>query len=165
MYLKSNKCCHISKFGYSYHSIKDERIRDIFCSMCERCYNKENSGYIKYGAKGIKINEEWLKNPELFEQWAIEHGYENDLTIDRIDTKRGYCPDNCRWITLQMNAKWKSTSHHIIVNGIEDTGRGWAKRLGFEKNYINKKYKKYGETYVVKLINNILNNTNHCIAS
>lgn len=158
--LQSEKCCHKSKFGYDYHSIKNERIRNIFAAMCERCYNNKNSGFKKYGAKGIQICEEWLNNPKLFEKWAIEHGYDNELTIDRINPKQGYSPDNCRWVTLEMNAKWKSTSHYITVNGIEDTGRGWAKRLGFNKNYINKKYSDYGEIYVIKLISDLLNKNN-----
>ena len=70
-----------------------------------------------YGGKGIRVCQEWLDNPELFEEWSLENGYEDNLTIDRIDSTKDYCPDNCRWVTLEDNAKYKSTTRVLDVDG------------------------------------------------
>jgi len=114
------------------------RVCHIFYDMIDRCYNKNNKSYNIYGKKGIKVCSEWLINPKYFNDWSLKHGYNDNLTIDRIDPNKNYCPENCRWITKEENSKWKSTTNYIEVNGILDSGRGWAKRLGFGQNYINK---------------------------
>lgn len=120
------------------------RLAAIFKGMYERCYNPLRKEYRFYGGKGITICEEWLKDHTRFEKWAVENGYSDGLSIDRIDEKKGYTPENCRWVTLKDNSKWKSTTREITVNGITDSGRGWSKRLGFGINYINKMIRQKG---------------------
>ena len=68
---------------------------------------------------------------------CLANGYQENLTIDRIDSNKNYCPENCRWITREQNSKWKSTTSKITVNGITDSGRGWARRLHIGVNRIN----------------------------
>lgn len=137
---RTKKCLHHS-MGINWHS---DNLRKIFTDMKSRCYNTRNKSYRFYGAKGVTIYNEWLQNSQKFNDWAIENGYKNGLTIDRIDETKGYSPDNCRWITLEENSKWKSTTNIITVNGITDSGRGWAIRLGLGVNHINKYIRKNG---------------------
>lgn len=128
--LVNSKCYHPQMI------FTNRRIGNIFNHMLLRCYDKEDKDYRFWGAKGITICDEWLNDRKKFEDWALANGYAENLTIDRIDCKGPYSPDNCRWITRSENAKWNSHANHITVNGITDTGRGWSKRLGKGKNFI-----------------------------
>ena len=152
----SKKCKHINLAGqYSTDKAKiiwnNKRIFKIYQGMIQRCYNPNNKNFTDYGGKGIGICEDWLNNPKSFEDWAISHGYENDLTIDRIDSNKNYCPDNCQWITLEENSR-RANANFIEVDGKTLSGTQWAEMLGFGKNTINKLIKKYPLNKVEELI-------------
>lgn len=131
---------------------KNPRIMKIYYGILARCFNEDNKDYHSYGAKGISVYQDWLDNPIHFEDWALANGYEDNLTIDREDETKDYCPDNCRWITLEENARWKSTTNRINVDGEIKTGLQWAKYLGFSQNVINNYIRKYGMDNVVEFI-------------
>ena len=150
------QCTHVNiANGYSYrhgNHIKNERLRRTFCDMTNRCYNPNDKDYHWYGAKGIKICQEWIDNPKSFEEWALVHGYEDNLTIDRIEENKDYCPDNCRWITRKDNAKYKSTTKLLDVDGIVHTGREWAEVLRLGTNTINTMLRSYPIEQVTQFI-------------
>jgi len=151
---KAKTCTHIclgGKFVPKY-SWKSQRLRRIFSNIKSRCYDPSNKSYRWYGGKGIVVCDEWLSNPASFEDWALQNGYSDDLTIDRIDESLGYCPDNCRWITVKANSKYKSTTRVIYVNGVGHTGRDWAKILCLGTNVINKMMREYDEDIVARFI-------------
>lgn len=137
----TKSCVHTN--GNMTHWVS-KRLRAIFNGMLCRCYNSNLKTYKHYGAKGIEVCDEWKNNPQSFNNWAVQNGYREDLSIDRIDSKKGYSPENCRWVSLKDNAKWKSTTSLITVKGITDSGRGWAKRLKLNINYINRYIREYG---------------------
>ena len=144
----TNNCKHLDRNGNYYNFNKynwsNERIGSIFNGIKDRCYNKNNKSYKWYGEKGVKVCKEWIDNPKLFENWALSNGYKDNLTIDRIDENKDYCPENCRWVPNSDNAKYKSTTSLIEVDGETHTGKDWAKILGFGPNLINKYIRKYG---------------------
>ena len=81
------------------------RLTAIFRHMMARCYNKNNSDYYNYGARGIIVCEEWKNDRNKFCEWALLNGYMDDLSIDRIDSSKGYSPDNCRWTNAEVQAR------------------------------------------------------------
>lgn len=83
---------------------RNTRLYHTYYSMIERCENKNNPNYPKYGAKGISVCDSWRISFDNFKNWAVDNGYDDSLTIDRIDSLKGYCPTNCRWITLSENS-------------------------------------------------------------
>lgn len=158
-----SKCSHIGIDGRAINrdiNWKEKHIRDIFYGMRQRCYDKNNKAYKWYGGKGIKICDEWLDDPKSFEEWALQNGYSEGLTIDRIDSNKNYSPDNCRWISFIENVRRSGNPNWITANKQTLTGRQWSEALGLSKNLINKYVKLYGLINTVDFIEKRLQNLN-----
>jgi hypothetical protein len=101
------------------------RIYSEWQSMKGRCYTKSHTSYRKYGAKGITVCDEWLNDFMAFYDWAMANGYDDSLTLDRIDSTKGYSPDNCRWAT------YSEQNGHLAMlctNKSGYTGIAWAEK-------------------------------------
>ena len=104
------------KHGDSY-----KRIYRIWVGMKGRCYNKNYVIYFKYGGRGIVMCDDWKNNYISFRDWSYKNGYNNELTIDRIDNNKGYYPANCRWRTYQeqnTNTRMLKTNMKILTNAL-----------------------------------------------
>lgn len=86
------------------HPYMNTRLYKIWVGMRRRCYKPNNRAYKWYGSRGISICKEWDRFLN-FRLWALENGYNETLTIDRINVNGNYEPDNCRWITIQEQQK------------------------------------------------------------
>lgn len=88
------------------------RLYRIWINMKGRCYNSVNKAYKYYGERGIKVCDEWRNNYSLFRFWALLNGYQENLTIDRIDNDGNYKPSNCQFITQSENTKKRKKLIH-----------------------------------------------------
>jgi hypothetical protein len=82
----------------------NDRLYTIWKSMKKRCTDPDDENARYYIDKGVLVCDEWLESYHAFRDWAMENGYEDHLTIDRINTNGNYEPSNCRFITMQQNS-------------------------------------------------------------
>ena len=98
------------------NGLSKTRINNIYHNMKNRCNNPNNYRYKNYGKRGIKVCDEWQTSFLSFYDWAINNGYQDELTIDRIDVNGNYEPNNCRWVPLKQQYYNKTDNVYYFVN-------------------------------------------------
>lgn len=119
-YYKRNKLCKgykVVKLGSSTHNDTKTRLFKIWSGMKERCYREKHSHYKNYGGRGIKVCEKWKNDFGEFKEWAINNGYKENLTLDRINVNGNYEPSNCRWATQKEQHNNTRKNHYIQYKG------------------------------------------------
>jgi hypothetical protein len=86
--------------------------------MKQRCYYPKHTAYEIYGGRGITVCEEWKNSSKAFFEWALANGYEEHLTLDRIDNDGNYEPSNCRWISYREQATNRRSKSNTGVVGV-----------------------------------------------
>lgn len=100
------------------HNLTDTRIHQIWEKMNGRCYCKTSPDYKNYGGRGIKVCNEW-KEFLPFYDWAINNGYQENLSIDRIDVNGNYEPFNCRWANAKTQQR--NRRNNILITYLGET--------------------------------------------
>ena len=124
------------------HGASDTPLYEVWCTIKRRCYNKNSQRYYRYGARGIKMCDEWKNSFEAFQSWAFANGYNEKLTIDRIDNNGDYYPENCRWADVYTQANNKSTNVYLTMNNETHTAAEWSRITGIQAPTIRKRIKK-----------------------
>ena len=115
--------------GYK-HGLRYTRLYRIWLNMKNRCNNERTWAYAFYGERGITVCEEWSDDPVEFYNWAMSNGYDDHLTLDRIDGSKGYSPSNCRWVDRKSQSIDRKTTHMVEWNGEVHTLTEWSEILG-----------------------------------
>lgn len=119
----------ISKPSYKHHGKSNTKLYHIWYAMRQRCYYNKASNYQDYGARGIKVCDEWQTDFQAFYEWSISNGYKEGLQIDRIDVNGGYEPSNCRWVSNYINANNKRNNIIFTYDGKTMTLKEWCRHL------------------------------------
>ena len=128
------------------HSKCGTRLYAIYSNMRQRCLNEDNRAYKWYGGRGISICLEWLDSFQKFYEWAIENGYSDKLTLDRIDSDGNYEPSNCRWVTIKEQQNNKRSNHLFTYNGETHNLREWSELTGINYGTLKNRLCRYGWT-------------------
>ena len=105
------------------HGMSKTRLYQCYKLMKNRCYNINNIRYYLYGGRGIKVCDEWLGEfgSINFIEWSLNNGYDDNLTLDRIDNNKDYSPENCRWATRKQQSNNLRANRKFSINGKEYT--------------------------------------------
>jgi len=123
------------------HGETKSRLHNIWSGMKGRCQNNNNPKYKDYGGRGITVCDEW-QTFEPFRDWALANGYQEGLTIDRVDNDGDYTPSNCRWATVVEQAKNKRNNKIISINGEAHCLAEWAAKTGLKEDTISMRIKR-----------------------
>lgn len=92
-------------------------LYNIWHHMKQRCHNVKNHNYKDYGGRGIVVCRDWFNSYLTFKEWAMNNGYKEGLTIDRIDVNGNYKPSTCRWATRKQQARNRRSTRLATYKG------------------------------------------------
>lgn len=122
------------------HGMSKTRIYHEWLSMRRRCSSPNIKCASSYFEKGITVCDEWKDDFCAFHEWALENGYNDNLTIDRIDNSIGYSPSNCRWISFEAQQSNKTNNVYIDYNGEKWCLRTLCNHIGFPYKTAHRRY-------------------------
>lgn len=114
------------------HKMSHSRLYRIWNAMKERCLCETNPNYGNYGGRGISVCSKWEDNFQAFYDWAMSNGYNDNLTLDRVDVNGNYEPSNCRWSTRKEQNFNKRNNRLLTYNGKTQTLQQWSDEIGME---------------------------------
>ena len=131
------------------------RLKNIFHGMRKRCYDPTDKSYNRYGARGIKICDEWMSDHLSFQDWAFANGYieetgtdyKDTMSIDRIDKDGDYSPENCQWITVSENSA-KDKAMFVDIDNNTKTLSKWSLFFGLNSQYFSDHVRQFGIEHV-----------------
>ena len=119
----------IAKAQHTKHGMAGTRIFRTWAKMKQRCQNPNDPSYSAYGGRGIKVCDAWMEFQSFYD-WAMSNGYQDNLTIDRINVNGNYEPSNCRWTTKYYQDRNTRRSVFIEYQGRLMNQSDWADEFG-----------------------------------
>lgn len=134
------------------------RLNAIYHDMKTRCYDINFKYYKNYGGRGITICDEWLNSEIInlganggrctkgwlsFKEWALSNGYTDKLSIDRVNNNKGYCPENCRWITNKEQSNNRRSNRLVTYKGKIKTLSEWCDEFKIDYDTVIARLNKY----------------------
>ena len=116
------------------------KLYDVHRQMLFRCYNKSSKDYPNYGGRGIYVCDEFM-DVKKFTEWALNNGYQEGLTLDRIDTNGNYTPDNCKFSTILQQARNCRRVVMLTVDGVTRPIVEWSEITGISQRTLKGRLK------------------------
>lgn len=139
--------CLVKENVHHTHRMSKSRLYQEWAGIKARCVYKSRTTYNHYGARGIKMCDEWVNSFEAFRDWAFENGYSDNLTIERIDVNGDYCPKNCKWIPFAEQARNRRSCIMVTHNGKTQNLSDWCAELNLDYKRVNNRIKKLGWSF------------------
>lgn len=127
------------------HGFSNTRLERIYVGIKSRCYNPNQKSYKRYGARGIRMCDEWFSNAKSFYVWAMKNGYRDDLSIERIDVDGIYEPSNCQWATRGEQARNKSNNIMVTINNETKCLKDWSEEINIPYSTLTKAVREKGK--------------------
>lgn len=118
------------------HSKYKTRLYKIYNHMITRCYNEHVPQYKYYGGRGIVVCDEWKDSFLVFYDWAINNGYQDNLSIDRINTNGEYGPSNCKWSTAKQQQRNRRNTKYVTYRGETKPLADWCELLNLNRDTV-----------------------------
>jgi len=117
------------------------RLYRIWANMKQRTSNPNHNKYLYYGGRGIRVCREWWNRYVAFRDWALCHGYNDSLSIDRIDNDKGYFPENCRWANQKEQCRNNHRNHLLTIGKETLTLIEWSIKTGINESTLRSRLK------------------------
>ena len=124
------------------HGLSNTRIFSIWLGIKNRCCNINEPAYKNYGGRGITICKEWENDFKTFYDWSMANGYQDNLTIDRINNNGNYEPSNCRWADKKIQANNQRNTVKITYKGQQKSLTEWAEQYNINKGTLRQRLKR-----------------------
>jgi hypothetical protein len=116
------------------HGMRHTRLYRIWGLMKSRCFNPNRDNFASYGGRGITVCEEWINDFPVFRDWALSNGYNDGLSIDRIDNDGNYEASNCRWVSPKVQCNNRRNNKFFTVDKETLSIAEWARRIGIRRS-------------------------------
>ena len=123
------------------HGMSGTSLYNSWSSMLQRCRNENDKLYHRYGGRGISVCDEWNEFKNFYE-WSMKNGYQEGLTIDRINNDDGYYPENCRWADRITQGNNTSQNHRVTYRGVTKTIAEWARLFDMDYDVLYRRLRK-----------------------
>ena len=135
------------------HKMSGTRLFGEWQGMKGRCFNKNNARFARYGGRGITVCDEWRDDFSAFARWAVENGYDDKLTLDRIDNDKSYSPENCRWADARTQSRNRSTNVSVTIGNSTRTLTEWCEIFHLDPHTVFAGYRRNGDCGLEHLFN------------
>lgn len=123
------------------HGLRNHPLYTVWYNMKLRCYEPSTKYFNRYGGRGIKVSDAWVKKFSVFYNWAIV-SWKKGLTLDRINNDGDYAENNCRFIDRKLQSRNKDNNLSITYNGETLLIIEWAEKLGINVHTLYGRYYK-----------------------
>jgi hypothetical protein len=134
-------CSNLSRKPRS-HGLTHHPLYRIWQRIKGSTTNPNHQDYEWYGGKGVRVCEEWFNDFMNFYEWSLTNGYQQGLTIDRIDVNGDYDPSNCRWVTFEEQALNRTDNVYLTYGGVTRTIMEWSRITGINPGTLYGRYHK-----------------------